>query len=438
MLSTVNYTSSQFQMGISGPYSTTNASGKISMYASSCAWTGWVTGTEATLLAYQNTSSQPAGMVRVSIDGGSFVDAVVSGGRYVLFSGLSNATRRIVVRINGAYGGSANFPASGNVLAVTGYGPSVTTGSHKFAYFDLNPYVDYSGTKAANFTNFLPTNFRSASGTTYGSNAATIRFRGNPTWIIANVGTNTGYVYLSKNGATRTRHVVSSVDGTATITGLDGSLATYSIWLGGGMPNFANQGSGYLCDATTLEDLSVKRMMVEFGDSITYGANSSGIGEVAILQTAAALGYSGHTSGISGNTFADVNTRIDTVLANLYRTPTSSDVASLQLGTNGSFATGWETTYGSIINKILTAGFGKVICWMLPAPTGSSGEATLAAAINNIAGYVAGLGDSRVKFLDTRSTDYANVARADGLHLTDAGYASLTLLQQRDFPALLA
>ncbi len=434
VITTVNYSSSQFMKGVSGPYSTTFAAGKVSMTATTCAWVGWITGTTATWLAYQYVSSQPAGMVKVSVDGGSFADAVVSGGRYTLFSGLSNTQHFVVIRINGAYGTLANFPATGNVLTVTGVSPSMVTASTNFSYFDENPLVDFAGLSAANVSGFFPTKIRSTSGTTYGSNVATIRFRGNPTWIIANVGTTCNRVYLSKNQAPPTKVVVSNVNGVAYISGLDGSLADYSIWLGGTAGSYAQQGSAYCTDATIIEDVTTKRMMLELGDSITFGASATSVGEVAILQTAAALGYSGCTSGISGNTMAQLDARVSSVLAALHRSPTTSDVVSLQIGTNGVFDSGWESVYSSIVNKVLTAGFGKVICWMLPRPT----DTLYDAAIENIKNLVTTLGDSRVKFLETRSVDYKAIQRPDGVHPNDAGYAALTLLQQRDFPALLA
>lgn len=170
-------------------------------------------------------------------------------------------------------------------------------------------------------------------------------------------------------------------------------------------------------------DIGTKRRLDQFGDSITFGAGSTGSGDVDTLREASALGMTGGTYGISGSTVSALATNLPGFLSG--RTiDSTNDVAIMAMGRNDASAAGAAMTtqqvtdYTSCCNQLI-ARYGKVICrGMLPESTFNwSGWAS---SINSI---ITSIGNANIKAAVT--TGWTGIATADGTHPTDAGYITL-------------
>lgn len=410
-MATVNFTSAEFAVGFAGSVSTTKNAARIYGEAFRTIWAGFITGTEALLTATSNSGSSD-GLVLVSIDGGSFTAASRSGSIYTLFTGLSQATRLIMVRYANSSGAGAYIASSGDVLTVTGDPAELAPFQYWAQVRDGNSLTAYSVMTASATADYTPLYNAASSGTTNGSNVGCIKIRGAFNYLVA-CG-RTASIFVSKNGALATRYDLPSTDAISgvLVSGLGGDLATYYVWNAGTtFSQLAVSGD------VALQDCGLKRRLDQYGDSITQG-NISGTsrGEVDTMSVAAAIGFVGSTNGVAGHDVADCEALIDTVTPG--REISSADVAILATGRNdtGSLP---QATYESCINKLLAAGYGTVLCrGILP----ESSE-TWVTPNGVIQAAVAAVADPNVIFIDTSS--WSGIATSDSVHPTAAGYQTI-------------
>lgn len=442
--STINPTYAQTSGGLVGALDFTGTANRTVFQSATSAfntgaWVGKITGTYADILMFQG-GSQPAGMVEVSIDNGAFSAAPVVGGRYVLFTGLPQATRLVVVRINSAYGSSASMPNTGVVMTVTGAPPSVVVASTMVQSGDTNSNVIATNALVQNPTipfvaTFTPPSTTDTQNATRANNPG-LTLRTDATEMFAT--TRARYVYVSVDGAAPTRYdlgVGNTELRTVNITGLSG-LRTYYMWASYSQFGI-NQFSVGLVGGTGLTNIAAKQRFDQYGDSITEGVPfATSVGETDTFRVAAALGYMGGNYGLAGETVSGLNTRATTILAN--KTGRSAvganDVAVIAIGRNntgGAFSAPVIADYQALVNKLLTAGYRRVICrGILP-----EGANLWPAENGSISSIVTGFADPRVKYCDPSS--WSGIATGDGTHPTDAGYVTLAGYAVAAYPALI-
>lgn len=415
-MATVNFTSAQFAGGFAGPVSTTKNAARIYGIAIKTVWAGFITGTDAVLTATRDGGALDA-MVEVSINGGSFSSAARSGTAYTLFTGLSDVERFVVLRYGAAFGNTPYIASSGNVLAVTGAAPALAPFQNWAQIRDGNSLTASSAMTVGNTAQYDPTYIVERSSSTNGSNVASLKIKGAFNRM-AIAGTTTD-VYVSKNGGAPTKYSMPVAGGSVCallISGLGGDLATYHIWNAANTSTSTNQfaASG---DAA-LQDCGGKRKLDQYGDSITQGAiagTGATRGDVETMRVAAAMGFVGSTSGVSGHTTPQCATLMDTVLPN--RAITSNDVAVLAIGRNDSPMV--QADYQSCINKLLTAGYGKVLCrGVLP-----EGANTFPTTNGTIQAAIAAVGNSNVIFINTAT--WSGIQTSDTTHPTPTGYVTI-------------
>ena len=428
---TVNFTSAQVSAGFVGSVSTTKNAARVYGRAARTAWVGVITGTEAKLTATSEFGNG-AGLIEVSVDGGAFSAATGVSGVWTLFTGLPHAAHAVVWRYGGTFGDAPYIASSGNVLQVTGQPPSMVTVAEWVQPASQGSLSVASAQTIANATNYTP-NLVAISGTG-GSNVASVRLRGAFSKLF--VGKNSKYVYVSKNGAAPTRYGPFTETNTPVngdVIALDGSLATYNVWAG----RLERSGGGTfgVSGNAVLVDIGAKRRLDQFGDSIT-DASTAGVtssGECEVFRVAAALGFVGGTTAVGGYTIAQLDTLLTTALPQ--RAITSNDVAVLAIGRNNvpTIDAAAITSYQSCINKLLTAGYGKVLCrGILPSPTRSTIWTSENAALS--AG-VAALGNANAIWIDVYSCPAYDAI--DSTHPSDAGYVTIAAFVQPLYAAAL-
>lgn len=419
---TVSFTGEQFAAGFAGSISTTKNAARIYGRGQRTLWCGFIAGTGAVFTSFADFGGNNDS-VEASIDGGAWFKPARSGDQFTLFSGLAQQTRFIQIRY-GIEWSSANYIlASGNVLAVTGQPPSMQTVSGWIQAGANSPFGFYNSATVDNAATYSP-KLQAVKGTANGSNIGSIMIRGAFTEIVAMTTGNPRRVGVSKNGGPAAFYTFAdeAVPNVAAIRiPCSGDLATYNVWDSGtgrtGGGHFAVSGN-----AAYQAVASVKRMD-QFGDSITYGSGpGASQADTETMAVAAALGFAGSTVGVSGHTIAQCKTLLDTTLP--LKTVTSADVAILAIGrnnTSGGIDSTEQADYLSCINKLLTKGYGKVLCRaILPDPNGAELWTAQNAALQAV---VTTLGDPRVIWVPTST--WLGYGSSDGLHPTAAGYVTL-------------
>lgn len=407
--STVDFNYTEVQSGIMGIINPTKTAGRIyTISAGRTVWTGWITGTDAIMRVAANNGTK-AGMLQVSIDGAARVNAAVSDGLYTLFSGLSDTKHFVIVSTGTAYSKNAYFFSSGNIFTVTGVQPAVETLGNV-----INGYGDSLASLSGRFydnpdSGYTPTK---------------IPYVGNPNSILidtdatkAIVHSGDGKAYVSVDGGPYVVYENASSDAKCVPIELDGQRHKYSFWTNGkaifgAVPSYAVSVNG------TLYPVTDKKTLIQFGDSITYGAGvSNNSGQADTFNTAAYFGYSGATSGISGETTSELKARLVGALPGVYTT--GNDVAVLAIGRNDSnpFSAQVQADYLECINQ-LRGVFSKVLCRGV-LDTGMS-WAQSNALIESI---VDNLNDPNVIYIDVDS--WTGITTEDGTHPDEAGYRTI-------------
>lgn len=418
----VNFTSAQVSPGFSGSISTTKNAARIYARGSLTLWCGWITGTEAKLTAPSDFGDND-GALEVAVDGGAFSAAARAGSVYTLFAGLSHATRFIEFRWVSLMGEAPYIASSGNVLAVTGQPPALTTLSAKVQAGADSETGLYNGALVANLATYTPL-LQAEKGTNYGSNIGSAKIRGAFTKMVVTVN-GSRKIAVSKNGAAPTYYTAADESGDpvrAITVPCDGSTSTYNVWDDG---NYHSAGGTFsIAVDSPLLDIGTRRRLHQFGDSITYG---SGPGAASIntetMYVAAQLGFVGSTIGISGQTIAGCKTMLDNTLPLL--TVGVDDVAILAIGGN-SASDGIDATdqadYGLCIDKLLAKSYGKILCrGILPIASVQGAIDTANAAMKSVMDAKA---DPRLVWINP--VTWTGYDSQDNTHPTAAGYMTLS------------
>jgi hypothetical protein len=413
---TTDFSYSQFEGGQAGIIDTSRSATRTYWGTTiPTVWVGEITGTEALLTVVRSSGSVDGSTIAVSIDGGNFANAPLSGGRCVLFSGLSDAPHKIAIKAGAGYGISVGVPNSGTVLSVTGVSPAIDTPTQQLRMFDGNALYDTQSQKVAltgGYLTYTPLNIASGS-VKY---SAGQRFKTDATKLF--VASGSRYIYVSVDGAAPTRYDRGM---TPTlnfhIIDLDGELHTYNVWVKD-VNISANVGLLSVGVNGTVYDVGEKIRLEQFGDSITEGVGSTGTGEVDTHGVAAYFGMLGTTYGISGENTAGLKARLPALLTNL--APSTNDAAVLAIGRNDDLTTvgpTFEADYQDVVNMLIAV-YGKVLCrGVLPdGPDYSVGNGKIAAV-------VAATANPNVVFIDTST--WTGIDRSDGTHPSDAGYDTL-------------
>lgn len=417
---TVNFTSAQYSPGLTGSVSTTKTAGRIYMRGAVTLWSGFISGNEAKLTTPSDFGDN-AGSVQVAIDGGVFTLAPNTGSVYTLFTGLAHATRFVEVRYDAQMGDAPYIAATGNVLEVTGQPPTLATLANKVQNGADSATGFYSGAQVANSATYTPP-MQAQKGQNYGSNVGSIKIRGAFTKLAVTVN-GSRKIAVSKNGAAPTFYdVADETDNPirAMIVPCDGSTSTYYVWDDGNGRSL--NGHFAVAGDSALLDVGTRRRLEQYGDSITFGSGPGATSRnTETMRVAAAMGFIGSTTGISGLTISGLKTLLDTVLP--ARTVAATDVAILAIGGN-SAAEGIDSTeqadYASCIDKLLAKGYGKVLCrGIIP---NVAAQPLVDAANVTLKSVMDGKSDARLAWIDPTTWAFST---QDGTHPDAAGYTTL-------------
>jgi lysophospholipase L1-like esterase len=426
--------------GIGGVRNTVRTPGKAYGYHGRTAWAATVRGTAASL-AY-TVDNYPINSVELSVDGGAFVDASVVGGRLQLFSGLEDADHRVCVRAKMGYGDQMWQPTTGaDGLQITGGAPSMTLPSTWLHIGDAGAGLSATLTYDQALVGFQPARApRSYNGATHGSNTPAMRLRADCTWLV--VVSTCRSIYVCTDGGAAVKHDRGAAIG-------DGQLGAHWIPCSAGDHTYNLAGSSSNVNNVVFSvgvvgaclALSTRKRLAQLGNSITEG-NRYPYGSVETFAAAAAMGFVGVTFGVSGNSTEQLRDRMDSFIS--LGGWGLDDVAVIAIGVNDS--SGWSATktgyYTEIINKCLSAGFGRVLCrHMLPTAADYS-------AVNaGISAAAAACSDpSRVRVISTAGwpafaliqVDLDEQGGVDGLHLSEPEYAAAAPYCASAYTAALA
>ena len=418
--STINLTSAQYVLGLTGSTSTTKNAARVYGRAAMSIWAGVITGTEAKITANSDAGTLDQ-LISVAIDGGEFSHAAHVGSLYTLFTGQPQASRFVEIRYGSAFGNGPYILSTGNVLQVTGQPPSVAPitdwtqlGVDSSTSFSNSPLV-------ANVATYTPQ--ISAGKGTYGSAIANIKLRGAFNNLYVAINGDLRKVGVSKDGQAPTFYSVATESNKPLRVmkiPCDGTLATYYVWDDGN----GRSGGGHFSVAgdATRQDVGLQRRMDQYGDSITYGTGPGATpADVDTMPAAAALGFVGSTYGIGGYTIAQCIGLLDTILP--VKTVTANDVAILTIGRNNipTITTQDELDYATCIDKLLAKGYGKVICrGVLPLPNGTDGFLTENAALQAVM-----VAKANPKLVWVPTDTWIGWGSTDSVHPTAAGYVTI-------------
>lgn len=415
--STINLTSAEVQQGLVGIRSFTRNAARVYGYSGGASVFDFiVNGTSATIQANSDFGAGD-GLISVSVDGGAFANASHVGSTYTLFTGLSNTAHRVVIVYGGAFGNAPFILASGNVMAVTGAPPQVSTASVWLSPLNSEGYnVITAGYGIANQANYVPT---PVAGRGPGSmqTRPTYRFLSSSGYLELIHGGK--YAFVSIDGGAPTRYDLGGTVNTFGIRQLriaTSGTHTYNVWFDTTYLPATQQCAAFVgLDAAPAAITSGR--MEQWGDSITAGQSASNTGEIDIYGAAAACGYAGEAYGASGQTIGALATAISAQLAAKLSTP-ADDVCVIATGRNNS---SWNATaitdYTNIINACLPY-FKKILCrGVLP-------EGSPNVAVNpGISALVTALANPKVVYINPDA--WTGIATSDGVHPTDAGYATI-------------
>lgn len=440
---TNNYTFSQVGSGWTFSYNDTSDATKRFLAAtnsghplSTSIWVGWITGSAATVTLNRANGASGSGYVQVSVDGGDWTSPAspgATGGVFQLFTGLSDSRHLVCIRIGSSFGsGTANWMLkSGTVMTATGSSPAITPfGGWRQPYDGSIDTFGGSQPITTGSANYTPANVPLGGSTTYGPTPAAIRVKADySTMVVASM---SRYVFVSIDGAAPTIYDrgtnTFSTFGATVIEGLSGTH-TYTVWTGSTAANGDGiwLSVGGLFQSVGVQQATSNGRLFQIGDSITYGQNASSTGHTDTFLAALSLGRVAGNLGVSGQTIAGVQGRIDTDLAAIQNV-TSADAFIIAIGVNDGVTTVWDTTrqanYKYIIDACLAKGFGRVLCRaILPESDGTRAtnpNNSLASLIST--NYA---GDPRVQFIDTATWPPVSSVGGGLLHPDDNGYRTL-------------
>lgn len=443
---TLTFTDAQAAPGFFGFFDTTtdDPGNRVWISGQASDWTGVISGASASMAASTGGGDTP---FWVSVDNGAWVNQTLTAGVSPIFSGLPDAPHQVRIRVDGSFAGFAFTPLTGAAFSVTGANPSISfLGTTQSIITDPSFPGEVMAPR-------LPTpSFGSGFDVQpefqevgfFDVGAVQIKFVATTSeiWLY----TADTVVGLSIDGSTLTyidlpAPIASVMRGWQLLaSGLDASAPhTYLIASGFNIPNVAAgaiQGpptwgvklNGTFGDAPTSE------RVIQYGDSITFGAGASSSTEVDIYKIAPFFGFVGLNEGISGRTTAELLTDLPGIRSSL--NGLIEDVAIVSIGRNDTAGSAFVTSYTGVVNALIAAGVPKILCRGINFGNAQDGTGAGLAAIDaDIQSALAAIGSSKVSFVDVTTwvgiegVD-PNDPPGDGTHPTDNGYTTMVGFEQ--------
>jgi hypothetical protein len=383
-------------------------SGYTYAYGGLSQWVARVRGTACSLPVSQEYGAT-AGLLEVSVDGGSFVSVDAVAGIATLFSGLDDTLHTVCARVQATYADTYRFPTGAGLVVTSGASPAVGYPSRWIQVADGATDARYGTLVGAHgLTGFSPSLAPAGYGV-WGSNMPSMRIRANCTGLL--IVTHSRNLHVSVDGGVPQMIDTGIADGQhrAHYLPCSAGLKTYNI-----NADYIAYSGPRLLSVGVLGTVSgtAAAMLAQFGDSITAGNTGDMWGSVDTFEAASILGMVGGTFGVGGQTTGELHDRMDATLAGL--DVRSGDVAIVAIGANDSAWTATQdAAYKGIVSKLLAKGFSKVLCRSLLHFTGD----TFASNRAGIEATVASIADARVKHIST-----ATVTPSAGLHPDRAEY----------------
>lgn len=436
--------------GLFGFYDATNSSStRTALYTvtppvrNSCTWEGWIRGTEALLRGAGGSASLN---FRVSVGGGPWIatilDPAAAGGHAVMFRGLDDDWHFVRIRAHESASGNAFFFNTGMQFRVTGLAPKVVPiGGTKWMITDPSFSGQHLSTLIARQAGTTNSTNSDVEGGGTGSQAKTstsIRFRAQcgEIWLWG----GEGHARYSIDGGALT---AVTLEGTTDnsgyrywrrlAVGLD-AAAEHDYFVVPGDINSSAVGAtlGVMIDGAvaTFGTHTARPLLMQYGDSITYAiptaTQTNDYSE--LYKIANTFDYVAANCGIQGQTTAELAAGLATFRA--YR-GVVEDVAIIAIGRN-DWGSDVSADYTTIINDLLTAGVGTIICRGTKLGDGGGGSTT---TDNSISAAVTGVGDPNVHYVSTAG--WSGIAFNDGTHPTAAGYETMADYAITDYAAYL-
>lgn len=414
---TITRTYAQISAGLVGPIDTTRTANRTHFLASgNTALVLYIKGTDASVMMYHTGGyGTGAGLVTVCVDDGATTTPAGVANKFPLFAGLSDTVHKVVIGIGAIYGTNSYLASNANPIEVTGVNPTVTASASIIERGNAANAVWSSPTTTTGGT-FVPATAITATAAAQATSAVpSVRFRSATTYL--DVSTQASHFAVSINGAAPTYYTTGYTGASRTVSTrritTDGVERNYNIW---------STCTAAISTPFTLTvgvdsapvSITAKRLH-QFGDSITFGQNGTSPAHTDCMRAAAALGMVGSTYGISGQTSAQLATRMASQVA-LTNSNVASDIAVLAIGRNdgGVFS---SSDFDTMATALLV-GYAKILV------RGVLDTGTSYAAFNaSMSAWVTGKADARIVYIDPAA--WTGIATAEGTHPTDAGYVTL-------------
>ncbi len=313
--------------------------------------------------------------------------------KLLLFTGASDATRRVLVMSENSGSGQAfSEPIAGTCLALTGDNVSVTPVGTRYYCADPSFPGVITNPRVANASE-LPAYDTLNTGTVWGSNhMGSVHFRAK--FVSMYVFTKHPDIEVSVDGATFQRYALTPVFAFSGETSrcwrklpITGNGSTLQSIILSGTGEASLHGNGGVITGILLEGASVdlqapsgtRRHVLQVGASQTEGVSASGLIDLHLAQDR--LPIYALSAGVAGQTVANMvaSTTFETWAATLpYK-----DILLVSFGINDTDDAALQTNYGTLITKALAAGFNRVILRGLGFPVASyaSKNVKMAAAV---------------------------------------------------------
>lgn len=417
--STITRTYAQVSSSLFGPIDTARTANRTYIRpGGDTALVLYIKGTDASVMMYNgNGFGTGPGMVTVCVDDGAKTTPSGVSNKFPLFTGLSDTLHKVVIATGAGFGTNSYFITNANVIEATGVNPYVLTSSTVIERGASTNAVWSSPTLSTGGTFVPATNITGTAAATATSAVPSVRLRSATTYL--DVSTQASHFAVSIDGGAPT-YYTTGYGGSRTASSkrivCDGVLRDYNIWSTNGSGSGISVLLSVGVDSAPVS-ITAKKLH-KFGDSITSGTAGTGITSAAhtsCMRTAAALGMVGSTFGISGQTSAQLATRIAAQVA-LTNSDVGNDIAVLAMGRNDAnvfTSSDWDTTVAALL-----VGYAKVLV------RGVLNTGTSFAAFNaSMSAWVTGKADARIVYIDTDS--WSGINSPDGTHPSDAGHVTL-------------
>lgn len=427
---TVQFTYAQASGSITGQKDILRTAGRTYLGAGvSTALVLYIKGTDASVFITHNTAGfgTGAGLVECYIDDGAKVTPVGVGGKFPLFTGLSDTLHKVVIAIGGIYGNNAYILQSNPLIEATGAPPSISFSPSWVTRSSSEGSVWTSCTYQALTANYTPN--PTVSGSALGSKTACVKVRADTTYLdVVTQGTHFG---VSIDGASPTYYATGKAAWTPSVTRITTTAGEKDYYVWATVTGNATAISNIQVGTSSAPVSTAATKLHQVGDSITNG-NTGGSNHEAITDVqpvAAALGFVGANIGVSGWTSAQLAANIAAMSAT-WGGNVAQDVAVIAIGRNdtGAFST-HQANFVAIKDQLLT--LYKTVLVRGVLETGTSFTTFNA----DMSAWVTSLADADVIYIDPES--WTGISTLDGVHPDPAGYATIAAYAKPAYQAAL-